>query len=188
MTERTEDAATFLVPSWRNDIASGQVLAQAPTLDEDVASRAASHVQAMEAECDLLEEVLRLYGLDNVPAVALPQTTVVPAPAVTPLQARAALLRRVCAARGLTETVGFSFVAQDDAALFGDVPETQHLLNPIATDLDQLRPTPLINLARACHAIWRVVWVCRVRALCSRLGRASMRPGSICVWRVCGPV
>ncbi|MBS1085521.1 phenylalanine--tRNA ligase subunit beta [Gluconobacter sphaericus] len=149
VTERTEDAATFLVPSWRNDIASGQVLAQAPTLDEDVAGRAASHVQAMEAECDLLEEVLRLYGLDNVPAVALPQTTVVPAPAVTPLQARAALLRRVCAARGLTETVGFSFVAQGDAALFGDVLEAHHLLNPIATDLDQLRPTPLINLARA---------------------------------------
>lgn len=146
---QTEEAATFLVPSWRNDVASGQVLAQSPTLDEDVAVQAASNVQAMEAECDLLEEVLRLYGLDNVPAVALPQVTVVPAPAVTSLQARAALLRRICAARGLTETVGFSFVAQDDAALFGDVPETQHLLNPIATDLDQLRPTPLINLARA---------------------------------------
>ncbi|WP_408873086.1 phenylalanine--tRNA ligase subunit beta [Gluconobacter roseus] len=149
VTERSDEAATFLVPSWRNDVASGQVLAQAPTLDEDVAIKAANRVQAMEAECDLLEEVLRLYGLDNVPAVALPQATVVPSPAVTPLQARAALLRRVCVARGLTETVGFSFVAQDDAALFGDVPETQHLLNPIATDLDQLRPTPLINLARA---------------------------------------
>ena len=149
VTEQTADAATFLVPSWRNDVASGQVLAQAPTLDEAMAAKAADHVRAMEAECDLLEEVLRLYGLDNVPAVALPQATVVPAPAVTSLQARAALLRRICAARGLTETVGFSFVAQDDAALFGDLPETQHLLNPIATDLDQLRPTPLVNLARA---------------------------------------
>jgi len=47
------------------------------------------------------------------------------------------------------ETVGFSFVAHEDACLFGDVPETQRLLNPIATDLDQLRPTPLVNLARA---------------------------------------
>lgn len=149
IVERSVDAATFLVPSWRNDVASGQSLAQAPSLDEAVAEKASRRVGEMEGQCDLLEEVLRIYGLDNVPAVPLPQATMVAAPAITPRQARSTLLRRVCAARGLTETVGFSFVAYDDAVLFGDVPETQHLLNPIATDLDQLRPTPLINLARA---------------------------------------
>ncbi|QEH94978.1 phenylalanine--tRNA ligase subunit beta [Gluconobacter thailandicus] len=149
VVERDDESATFAVPSWRNDVASGQVLAQAATLDEDVAAKAAASVARMEAECDLVEEVLRLHGLDAVPPVALPQTAMIPAPAVTPLQARAALLRRICAARGMMETVGFSFVANEDAVLFGDVPETQRLLNPIATDLDQLRPTPLVNLARA---------------------------------------
>ncbi|MBS1071285.1 phenylalanine--tRNA ligase subunit beta [Gluconobacter cerinus] len=149
VVERKDDHATFAVPSWRNDVASGQVLAQAVTLDEDVAAKAAANVPRMEAECDLIEEVLRLYGLDAVPAVSLPQLAMVAAPAVTPLQARAALMRRICAARGMMETVGFSFVAHEDAVLFGDVPETQRLLNPIAMDLDQLRPTPLVNLARA---------------------------------------
>ncbi|EHH67635.1 phenylalanine--tRNA ligase subunit beta [Gluconobacter morbifer] len=149
VTEQTEDRATFLVPSWRNDVASGQVLAQAATLEDAMAERAAARVKEMEAECDLLEEVLRIYGLDHVEPVALPQTTVIAAPAVTPRQARAALLRRVCAVRGMMETVSFSFMAHEDAVLFGEVPETQRLLNPIATDLDQLRPTPLINLARA---------------------------------------
>ncbi|UMM08767.1 phenylalanine--tRNA ligase subunit beta [Gluconobacter frateurii] len=149
VVERDDERATFAVPSWRNDVASGQVLAQAATLDEDIAAKAAASVSRMEAECDLVEEVLRLYGLDAVPPVALPQTAMISAPAVTPLQARTALLRRICAARGMMETVGFSFVANEDAVLFGDVPETQRLLNPIATDLDQLRPTPLVNLARA---------------------------------------
>lgn len=149
VVERDDERATFAVPSWRNDVASGQVLAQAATLDEDVAAKAAASVSRMEAECDLVEEVLRLYGLDAVPPVPLPQTAMISAPAVTPLQARTALLRRICAARGMMETVGFSFVAYEDAVLFGDVPETQRLLNPIATDLDQLRPTPLVNLARA---------------------------------------
>ncbi|MBS1089103.1 phenylalanine--tRNA ligase subunit beta [Gluconobacter wancherniae] len=147
--ERDEDRAVFAVPSWRNDVARGNALAQAASLDEGRAAVASRHVDQIEAECDLIEEVLRLYGLDTVPPVSLPLSTMISAPALSPLQSRNGLLRRICAARGLMETVGFSFVAHEDALLFGDVPESQRLLNPIATDLDQLRPTPLINLARA---------------------------------------
>lgn len=73
----------------------------------------------------------------------------VPAPAVTPQQARATMLRRLCAGRGLMETVGFSFVSDQDAAFFEEPQEENRLLNPIAADLNQLRPTPLINLLRA---------------------------------------
>lgn len=150
IVQRDDDRVTFRVPSWRNDIAMRcENLAFREGLDDAKKAVLTASVQRIEPECDLLEEVLRLYGLDNVQPQALPQLSMVPAPAVDTLQARKALLRRICAARGLMETVGFSFVAYDDAVLFGDAPEALRLLNPIATDLDQLRATPLINLGRA---------------------------------------
>lgn len=147
--DREETRARFAVPSWRNDVATGVVLDQAPHLDADRARAAAAEVHAIEAECDLIEEVLRLRGLDAVPAQKLPQPTMVPAPTLAPLQARASLVRRLCAARGLLETVGFSFVSHQDAALFGEPCDGLRLLNPIASDLDQLRPSALPNLVRA---------------------------------------
>src|SRR6202042_3974656 len=49
----------------------------------------------------------------------------------------------------LTECVTFSFMAQAEAALFGDTPEALRLTNPIAADLDQLRPSPIATLALA---------------------------------------
>lgn len=146
---RDAEAATFAVPSWRNDIAVAPVLDQAATLDADVAASASASVARIEAECDLIEEVLRLHGLDAIPPVGLPQTQIVPQAALSAEQTRGMLARRICASRGLLETVGFSFVSGEDAALFGGVDESLRLLNPIATDLDQLRPTPLVNLARA---------------------------------------
>ena len=72
-----------------------------------------------------------------------------PPATLTPKQARAALARRTLAAQGLAECVTFSFMAQADAALFGDTPEALRLTNPIAADLDQLRPTPIATLALA---------------------------------------
>ncbi|MCX5616638.1 phenylalanine--tRNA ligase subunit beta [Bombella sp. TMW 2.2559] len=147
--DRTAEKAIFAVPSWRHDVAAGHGLAQAETLDAAIAGKAAASVDAMEAEADLVEEVLRIRGLDEVPALSLPRTHMVPSPAVTSQQGRAALLRRLCAGRGLMETVGFSFVSDQDVALFEEGREQDRLLNPIATDLNQLRSTPVINLLRA---------------------------------------
>jgi phenylalanyl-tRNA synthetase beta chain len=73
----------------------------------------------------------------------------VPTATLTPRQNRVALARRTLAAQGLTECVTFSFMAAGQAALFGDTPETLRLTNPIAADLDQLRPTPIATLALA---------------------------------------
>jgi len=147
--ERAEGRSCFAVPSWRNDVATGVQLDQAPHLDPDQAQSAASSVHAIEAENDLIEEVLRIHGLDSVPPLPLPLRTAIAAPAVTPAQKRLGDLRRLCALRGLVETVGFSFVSHEDALLFGGAPEGLRLLNPIASDLNQMRPTPLINLVRA---------------------------------------
>jgi phenylalanyl-tRNA synthetase beta chain len=148
---RTRDAAsvTVAVPPWRNDVAAPIVLDQAPSLDPARAAAAAEGCAAVEAECDLIEEVLRLRGLDAVPAVSLPRAAPVPLPTLTPAQVRTALARRTLAAQGLAECVTFSFMPAETAALFGAVPETLRLTNPIAADLDQLRPTPLATLALA---------------------------------------
>ena len=134
---------TLGVPSWRNDVAQAPVLSQGKDLPEAVAAQAAQGVAAIEAESDLVEEVLRLKGLDAVPATPLPPISVVPGASLTFAQARFAR------ARGLTETVGFSFVSHEEAMHFGGAPESLRLLNPIASDLDQMRPTPLVNLVAA---------------------------------------
>jgi phenylalanyl-tRNA synthetase beta chain len=73
----------------------------------------------------------------------------VPLPTLTARQTRAALARRTLAAQGLAECVTFSFMPAGQAALFGDAPASLRLTNPIAADLDQLRPTPVATLALA---------------------------------------
>jgi len=150
-------SVTVAVPSWRNDVAGdlsayragGGALAQFDGLDAARAAKAAEGQAAIEPECDLIEEVLRLGGLDAVPAVSLPALAVIPPPAFTAKQARAALARRVLAARGMQESVTFAFMEAKAAALFGATPEALRLVNPIAADLDQMRPTPVASLLLA---------------------------------------
>lgn len=146
---RDAQRVTVAVPPWRNDVAPPLQLIQAPGLDRARAAIAAEACAATEPECDLIEEVLRLYGLDNVPPVSLPAATAVPVPTLTPRQSRTAVVRRALAARGLAECVTFSFIDREQAELFGAAPEELRLLNPIAADLDQLRPTPVASLALA---------------------------------------
>ena len=150
-TQRHRDAEkiTVAVPSWRNDVAAPVVLDLAPDLGPEVAAKVAEGCAIIEPECDLIEEVLRLRGLDAVPPVSLPRTAPVPPPTLTPRQVRAAVAQRTLAAAGLAECVTFSFMAAQDANLFGDTPGTLRLTNPIAADLDQLRPTPVATLALA---------------------------------------
>ncbi len=134
------------VPSWRNDVSAPQSLDQAEGKE---AVKAAAGAAEIEPEVDLIEEVLRLRGLDAITPVSLPTSSIIPAPAMTPKQARTALARRVLAARGLMECVTFSFLDHGTAGLFGDAPEALRLANPIAADLNQMRATPLATLALA---------------------------------------
>ena len=134
-TARDADRITVVVPSWRNDCAG----------EPDP-----------QAEYDLIEEVLRITGLDSVPATPMPPLTdadgrprVVPPVAVTPAMGRAIAARRVLAGRGMVEAVTFSFMARRIASLFGGGDEAQQLANPIASDLDAMRPSIIPNLALA---------------------------------------
>jgi phenylalanyl-tRNA synthetase beta chain len=148
---KARDAAsvTVAVPSWRNDIAGTGALDQDPGLPPERARAAAEGCAVVEPEADLVEEVLRIRGLDQVPPVSLPVSGIVPPPALSPKQSRAVLARRALAARGMLDCVSFGFMEAKSAALFGETPEALRLMNPIAADLDQMRPTPVASLLLA---------------------------------------
>lgn len=144
--ERSAVDVRVSVPSWRNDIAQPQALDQA---DVPNASTAAEGAALIEPEVDLIEEVLRLRGLDAIIPISLPLLPGLQLPALSAKQTRNTLARRVLAARGLLECVTFSFVDHQIVELFGAAHSTLRLANPIAADLDQMRPSPLITLALA---------------------------------------
>ncbi len=137
------------VPSWRNDVAGAPGVDQPAGMDPARAGSAAEGAALIEPECDLVEEVLRIAGLDTIPASSLPRAAIVPPPALTLRQGRTALARRILAAGGLAECVTYSFMSRQAAARFGAAPASLTLNNPIAADLDQMRPTPLATLAEA---------------------------------------
>src|SRR6185437_10697023 len=95
------------------------------------------------------EEIVRIHGLAEVPSVALSRDAAVAKPVLTSAQRRARAVRRTLAARGFNECVSFSFIARDQAKLFGGGDDARQLSNPIASDLDALRPSPLPSLLAA---------------------------------------
>ena len=98
---------------------------------------------------DLVEEVVRLTGVDQVPATPLRRLSGVAAPVLTDAQQRARLVRRVLAARGLVEAVTWSFIPLAEAKLFGGGEPELALDNPISTELSQMRPNLLPGLISA---------------------------------------
>ena len=121
---------------FRVDKADGKLSVHVPSWRADV-----------EGEADLVEEVVRVAGYDNVPAVPLPPMSALPEPAITPAQRRAGIAKRALAARGLLEAVTYSFADGRFAGLFGggNLP----LANPISAELDVMRPSILPNLLMA---------------------------------------
>jgi phenylalanyl-tRNA synthetase beta chain len=105
--------------------------------------------QDVDGPADLVEEVVRIHGLADVPSVALVRTSAVAAPVLSRAQRRTRTARRALAARGFNETVSFSFIARDQARMFGGGDNARQLSNPIASDLDALRPSILPSLLAA---------------------------------------
>ena len=120
-TTEHEDRIEVAVPTWRPDIGG-------PT--------------------DLVEEVIRIYGLDNVEPVPMSSPAVSAPSLATPMQSRARRARRAGAARGLMETMNWSFIPQPHAELFG-APQgggALRLANPISQDMSTMRPGLLPGL------------------------------------------
>lgn len=104
----------------------------------------------MGHEADLVEEILRVEGYDNIPAVPYGER-----PEQKPLgieQRRRFEARDLLANRGLMEVMTWSFLSQKDVESFGGVSENLVLLNPITQDLDRMRPSILPNLLKVAQS------------------------------------
>jgi len=118
--DRGFDVFRVTAPSWRRDV---------------------------DGPADLVEEVIRIEGIDNVPSTPLSREPGVAKPTATPEQKIERKLRRNAAARGLNEAVTWSFVSEADAAPFGGGAWT--LANPISEDMKVMRPSLLPGLLSA---------------------------------------
>jgi phenylalanyl-tRNA synthetase beta chain len=98
---------------------------------------------------DLVEEVVRIHGLDKVPSAPMDRPSVIARPTLTSSQRRSRIVRRTLAARGFNETINFSFIPREHAKLFGGGDDERQLQNPIAADLDAMRPSVLPSLLAA---------------------------------------
>lgn len=103
----------------------------------------------IEGKADLVEEVVRIHGIDTIPSTPMPRTSFVAKPGLTAAQRRARTVRRLLAARGFNETINFTFIAREHARLFGGGDDARQVSNPIAADLDSMRPSLLPSLLGA---------------------------------------
>lgn len=103
----------------------------------------------VEGKADLVEEVARIEGFDALPSTPLPDSPIAARGVLTPLQSRARTARRAMAAAGWLEAITWSFTRRETAVLFGGGAEALVVDNPIAADLDCMRPTALPGLIEA---------------------------------------
>lgn len=101
---------------------------------------------------DLVEEIARIHGFDNIVPVSLPRLPGRREPTATVGQNRARFVRRALALRGYREAVTWSFCETKEAAAFGGHGEGLALENPISSELDVMRPSALIHLLKAIQA------------------------------------
>ena len=100
-------------------------------------------------EADLVEEVIRIVGIDKVPDTAMPRLSGVSRPVMTEGQKRVRRSRRLLASRGLVEAITWSFITKPHAALFGGGGEALEVANPISSEMSDMRPSLLPGLLTA---------------------------------------
>ncbi|MFO1240844.1 MAG: phenylalanine--tRNA ligase subunit beta [Sphingomonadaceae bacterium] len=101
----------------------------------------------IDGAADLVEEVVRMVGLDNVPSTPLPRADGVAKPTATPAQKIERKVRRTAAARGMNEAITWSFLSEKEAAILGG--GLWSLENPISEDMKVMRPSMLPGLLSA---------------------------------------
>jgi phenylalanyl-tRNA synthetase beta chain len=127
----------------------GFELAAVDSNSDHVMVRVPSWRPDVEGKADLVEEIVRIAGIDNVTATPLPRLDQkIAEPVLTLLQKRTRGAKRALASLGLVEAMTWSFVAKERALLFGASPVVE-LANPIAAELSALRPSLLPGLVMA---------------------------------------
>src|SRR5262249_15457983 len=103
----------------------------------------------VEGKADLVEEIVRILGVDRIPATPFDRGEAPRKPVLTSIQLRTRKAKRALAARGMLEAVTWSFLARKEAELFGGAKPELALANPIAADLSDMRPSLLPGLLAA---------------------------------------
>src|SRR6185437_6317187 len=116
------DVVDVAVPSWRPDV---------------------------DGKADLVEEVMRIHGVDAIAPAPLASHDAVNGKMLTPMQIRTRAARRALAVRGMMEAVTWSFIPARHAELFGGGKPELKLANPIAADMSDMRPSLLPGLLAA---------------------------------------
>ena len=98
---------------------------------------------------DLVEEVVRIAGLDKVPSAPMPRSRGVAAAVLTENQRRVRRARRTLAARGFVEAITWSFIPRATARHFGGGQDALELANPISSEMSSMRPSLLPGLLAA---------------------------------------
>ncbi|WP_407149522.1 phenylalanine--tRNA ligase subunit beta [Bradyrhizobium sp. ORS 86] len=113
------------IPSWRTDV---------------------------HGKADIVEEIVRIVGVDKVPMTPFDRGEEPRKPVLTPIQLRTRRAKRALAARGMVEAVTWSFITNDAARMFGGGQPELVLANPIAADLSDMRPSLLPGLVAAAQS------------------------------------
>ncbi|ATP11732.1 phenylalanine--tRNA ligase beta subunit [Bartonella henselae] len=111
------------------------VVVKVPTWRPDIVGKA-----------DLVEEVMRIYGLDKIKPIPLESFMEVKDPVLTVSQLRSRITRFALAGRGMRETVTWSFISEKQALAFGGGQAQLKLVNPISADMSVMRPSLLPGL------------------------------------------
>ena len=97
-------------------------------------------------EADLVEAVVRIWGFDNIPMVSMQNDKIIPSPSLNSSQIIEGKAKRTLANRSMAEAVTYSFLSSQHALLFGGGKDELKLVNPISSDLDEMRPSIIPNL------------------------------------------
>lgn len=103
----------------------------------------------IDGEADLVEEVLRIHGYDDIPSVQLPAIDHRAGSTLSDRQKRSRRVKRRLASVGMHEVMTWSFMRRDHAVQFGGGDECMIVDNPISSELDCMRPSILPNLMQA---------------------------------------
>jgi phenylalanyl-tRNA synthetase beta chain len=103
----------------------------------------------VQNKADIVEEVIRIFGVDRVPSTPFDRGKAPRKPVLTPIQLRTRKAKRALGARNLVEAVTWSFIAKTQAELFGGGQPELALANPIAADLSDMRPSLIPGLVAA---------------------------------------
>ncbi|CBI75774.1 phenylalanyl-tRNA synthetase beta chain [Bartonella clarridgeiae 73] len=95
---------------------------------------------------DLVEEIMRIYGLDKIQPIPLKKIAEVKQQTLKFLQIYSHITRRILAYRGMMEAITWSFISENQALAFGGGQAQLKLVNPIASDMSVMRPSLLPGL------------------------------------------